>query len=173
MSNSPTNPPQNPTTSAMSQQEMQELTSLRREKAALSGMLWELVRQAAPETHDIEVKAAPTDPLWQLAFVQSSDPKGGKVRILAGTIKPISEQEKKRVVRLLRGTTMPMDAALTQLKLQHYPPSYVEKQIEAYLAWDNDGKNVPSNNPAALGTWKSVTPPSVGESAKNIIFWPK
>jgi hypothetical protein len=134
--------------------------------------LWELIRQAAPDSHEVEVLPTASDPLWQLAFVQSSDAKSGKVRILAGTIKPISEQEKKRVVRLLRGTSTPMQTALAQLELERFPPSYVEKEVAKHLAWrpvDKDAVN-PHGVP---GHWESVTPPPIGETVKNILHFPK
>jgi hypothetical protein len=155
----------------MSQQEMQELLSLRREKAAMSQILWELVTQVAPDTHHIEVSPTPSDPLWQLAFVQSSDAKSGKIRILAGTMPAITEQEKRRVVRLLRSTSTPMHTALAQLEIPH-PPSYVEKQIEAHLKWRPAEKG--EFNPAgATGVWESVKAPSIGEKAKNFLGFPK
>lgn len=177
MSPTPPNPPKDqsskpaPESPQMSEQEMQELLSLRREKAALSQMMWEMVTQIAPDTHVVEVNPTPSDPLWQLAFVRSSDAKSDKIRIMAGTMLPITEQEKKRVVRLLRGTSTPMHTALAQLKIPH-PPSYVEKQIETHLKWRPAEKSEASPE-GAPGVWESVTPPSVGEKAKNFLGFPK
>lgn len=161
MSQSSTQPNQNSQSSTLSNQEMQELISLRREKAALSQILWNLVTMAAPDTHKIEVSPAPTDPLWQLAFVRSSDQESGKVCLLAGTIPEITEQEKKRVVRLLRGTTKPMHEALAELKIPH-PSAYVEDKIKAHLVWK---EHTDSNG----GFWESIKPPSIGERAKNFL----
>lgn len=147
------------------QSQEQELQSLRYEKAAMSAVIWNLVRLAAPDTHSAEVGTMATDPLWQLAFVQSSNPNSGRIKILAGAMKPITEQEKKRVVRLLRGTSTPMHTALLQLELPH-PPSYVEKEIHQYLWWQKPTKD-------AAGYWFSVTRTPLVESAKNLIGLPK
>lgn len=168
---SPQSNKQPPNQEALSQNERQELIALRREKAALSEMLWNLVRQAHPETHEAEVSPAAEDPLWQIAFVRSSDEKSGKIRILAGTIKPITEQEKKRVVRLLRGTATPMHTALAQLELDRFPPSYVEQQITAHLKWHPAEPN--ATTPLGVsGHWKSIQMPSFREKAKNLVNWP-
>jgi hypothetical protein len=179
MSNSPTNSPMKQIPSPgqtppepLNPQERQELISLRREKAALSAMLWNLVRQAYPDSHSAEVMPAADDPLWQIAFVQSSVRDSGKVRILAGTILPITESEKKRVVRLLRGTATPMHTALAQLELERFPPSYVEKQIEAHLKWQVGDEK--AKTPLGVsGYWHSVTAPLFGEKAKNFLRLPK
>lgn len=156
-------PTSNPEQSTqLPQEQMQELLSLRRERAAISQIMWNLVRTIAPEEHQIEVSPTPSDPLWQLAFVQSSDPASGKICILAGAIPPITEQEKKRVVRMLRGTSLSMEHALTELKLP-YPPSYVEKVVEDRIKWSA------SKDAAVPSIWESVTPPSIGERATNLL----
>lgn len=178
MSNSSTNPSPNQTPSPTSSeplnpQERQELIALRREKAALSAIMWNLVRQAHPETHDAEVMPAAEEPLWQLAFVQSSDASSGKIRIVAGTIVPITESEKKRVVRLLRGTSTPMHTALAQLELDRFPPSYVEREIAAHLKWAPAEKDAATNPHGVAGVWESVKAPTLGEKAKNFLNLPK
>lgn len=145
-----------------------ELQQLRLQKDALSQLLWEVVRKASPETETIEVSSAVSDPLWLLAFVPGS--KEGTTKILAGTMPPITEQEKKRVVRLLRGTNTPMGAALLELKLP-YPPSYVEKQIAAHLVWKKSGND--DGGAGSAGTWESVRGPELGEQLKNVLRIPK
>lgn len=154
------------------EEERKELAMLRNWRATMSVVIWNLVRQAYPETHETEVPTVPSDPLWQLAFVQPSDGSSAKTRILAGTIKPIAEQEKKRVVRLLRGTTTPMHIALSQLELERFPPSYVEEQISAYLKWEPVKKDE-LNPTGAQGSWHSVSRPFFGERLKNFACIPK
>lgn len=112
---------------------------------------------AAPETHDIEVATTPSDPLWQLVFGPSADEKSGRVRILAGAIKPMTEQDKKRVVRLLRGTDRQLIDVLIELRMV-WPPSYVEAQIATHLKWSEETKQ-----------WASVASPSLGARVANLI----
>lgn len=146
----------------------QEVIQLRREKDALSQLLWETVRQASPDTHTLEVPAAVSDPLWLLAFVPGS--KAGTAKILAGTMPPISEQEKKRVVRLLRGTAKPMAEALAELELP-YPESYVEREIAAHVVWKKSVDD--AGGARGSGTWDSVRKPDIGEQLKNVLRIPK
>lgn len=81
------------------------------------------------------------------------------MELLAGTHPEITEQEKKRIVRLLRDTTNKIEEAVAFLKLP-FPPAYVEQRIADHLTW-KDGK------------WQSVTPPTIGERVKNAVNWPK
>lgn len=134
----------------------------------MSQLMWELVRQSNPETHIAEVAASASDPLWLIAFVPGSE---GKVKILAGANQPITEQEKKRVVRLLRGTSKPMTEALTELRLE-FPSAYVEKQISEHLVWDNSGK-YPEGDSRIGGFWQSKNPTPAMETVKNILHIPK
>jgi hypothetical protein len=127
--------PQQPPQPTMQEME-QRLTQLSRQNGELCQMLWEAVRKAAPDTHRLE----------------------GKVELLAGTHLEITEQEKKRVVRLLRGTATPIQEAIAQLGLPH-PPAYVEAKIADRIAWKD-------------GTWISVTPPTLGERIKSAVKWP-
>jgi hypothetical protein len=106
----------------------------------------------APTEEQIVISCIATDPLWHLAFLaldeENTDPT--KIRILAGLMPPITEQEKKRVVRFLRGTTKPVHEAIQELKLPH-PPSYVQEQISPRLRWHPG-----SANPDDLPRWESV-----------------
>jgi hypothetical protein len=146
--------PQQPPQPTMQEME-QRLTQLSRQNGELCQMLWEAVRKAAPDTHRLELPPKAGDPLWLLAFNAGSD---GKVELLAGTHLEITEQEKKRVVRLLRGTATPIQEAIAQLGLPH-PPAYVEAKIADRIAWKD-------------GTWISVTPPTLGERIKSAVKWP-
>lgn len=139
----------------------QELLQLRRQNDAMSQLMWELVRQSNPETHRAEMPTAVSDPLWQLVFVPGS--KDGTTTILAGTMLPITEQEKKRVVRLLRGTNKKMEDALRELGLE-FPAAYVEKQIGDYIKWGTVSHQ---------SGWESIKPASVVESVKNLLHLPK
>lgn len=129
----------------------------------MSQIIWNLVRKYEPDEEQVVVSSLASDELWQLAFVQAdaknTDPT--LVRILAGLLPPITEAEKKKVVRLLRGTDKPMHEALAELELPHQP-TYVEKQIRPHLVWDK-----------ATGAWNSVTPAGLGEVAKNFLHLPK
>lgn len=136
-----------------------EIQALRRQVALSSQLLWETVRKLSPETDTATVPAEISNPLWQLAYEASSD--GKSIRILAGTIPPITEQEKKRVVRTLRGTSTRIVDAVLALKLPH-PPSYVEDQIKAFIVW-NPGKD------GAAPVWNSVKPASIVETIRGKI----
>ncbi len=134
-------------------------------------MLWQLVQLHAPETHELELDETGIDPLWQIAFARGS--ADGKIRVLAGTMPEITEQQKKRVVRLLRGTSKTMVDALAELGLEH-PAAYVEKKVADRIAW----KQVPvadeSGHPGSVvHRWESVTPATVGEKVMNAVHWPK
>lgn len=155
----PTPPPQSsdrPPSPSPAQQQ-QELTQLRRQTAAMSQIIWNLVRQIEPEEQQLVVSSIASDPLWQLAFVAADEKNtdATKVRILAGLLQPITEQEKKRVCRLLRWTARPLHEATAQLELPH-PSEYVQKQIEPYLKWDDAAK-----------LWQPVKQPSLISPAKK------
>lgn len=141
----------------------QELNALRQEKAAMSQIIWNLVRQLEPAEEQLVVSSIASDPLWQVAFLsadeKNSDPT--KVRILAGALVPITEGEKKRVVRFLRGTSKHMHEALTAFELPH-PSDYVMRQIESHLKWDEEKK-----------LWESVGAAPLAERALNILGIPK
>lgn len=158
-----------PDTQSNSQRD-QQMRSLHQQNAALSQILWNLVRQYEPTEEQVVVSSIASDPLWQLAFMpadaENSDPT--KVRVLAGFVPPITEQEKKRVVRFLRGTDKPMMDALEALQLSH-PPAYVEQQIAGHLKWYPGTKETEGND----ACWQSVTPASLAERAKNVLQIPK
>ena len=106
---------------------------LRLEKQAMAELIWNSVRKAFPDSHEVVVPLRPTDDLWMLAF--SFEAEGSSnVRILAGTIPPITDQEKKRVVRFLKGTAHGMEVALAEFKLDH-PAHYVASQISEHLVF--------------------------------------
>lgn len=147
----------------------QELIQLRRDEDAMSQIMWELVRHTNPETHTAEVPAAVSDPLWALVFERGS--KEGQVKILAGTNLPITESQKKRVCRFLRGTSRPMEDALRELRFE-FPLSYVEQQIAAHLRWERTSADGVAAG-APVGQWISVKPPGFGERAMNAFGIPK
>ena len=141
----------------------QEISQLRQQYAAVSELLWETIHTLAPETHEAVVLPHASNPLWELAFVRVAGPDGqpdpsGKMRICAATIPEITEQEKKRVVRFLRGTDRPIEDALGELKLP-FPATYLEAKIADRIKWENK-------------TWVSVTPPTLAERVKNAVKWP-
>lgn len=150
----------------------QEISQLRQQYNAVSELLWEVVRLSNPDTHEISLLPHASDPLWELSFIRAEldgkpDPSG-KIRICASTIPEITESQKKRVVRLLRGTSTSLPEAMTQLQIPH-PISYVEKKISDRLEWKPNSET----DPTAGGIWESVTPPTIMESAKNILHFPK
>lgn len=106
---------------------------LRLEKQALAELLWNAVRKAFPDTHEVVVPSRPTDDLWQIGFTHEAE-GSENVRVLAGTIPSITEQEKKRVVRFLKGTAHGMEVALAEFKLDH-PTHYVAAQIAKHLVF--------------------------------------
>jgi hypothetical protein len=145
----------------------QEIASLRQQYQAVSEMLWETIHQLAPETHEVTVPGAASNPLWELFFLRPEKQDAGdpvaRVRICAATIPELSEQDKKRVVRFLRGTGTPLEAALAHLSLRH-PPLYVEQKIKDRIKWGTvDGQP----------GWESITPAETGEKVKNLLHLPK
>lgn len=147
----------------------QEVTQLRREKDALSQIIWSLVQQTSPDTHSAEIPAAVSDPLWALVFVPGS--KDGTVKILAGSNPPITESQKKKVIRFLRDTTITIPNALIALKYE-FPPAYVEKEILPWLKWEPnvDAQDVPK---ISGGKWASVRNAGLAEQAMNAFGIPK
>lgn len=115
-----------------------ELHRLQGMNSALSIALWTLVRKHCPETHTADVAITPDDPLWELAFVPS-DLGEGHLRILAGAKLPPTEGDKKRLVRLLRGTSRDLMEAMQEIGLD-YPPSYMAEAISAFVVWDADAQ---------------------------------
>lgn len=146
--------PQQPQMPTM-QEMQQKLIQLYRENGELKQMLWEAVQKASPETHRLLLSKSASNPLFHLVLVPGLDET---VELLAGTHLEITEQEKKRVVRLLRGTATPIQEAIALLGLPH-PPAYVEAKIAERIVWKN-------------GTWISVTPPTLGERIKSAVKWP-
>lgn len=154
--NSPTQPQLTPA---------QELAQLRQQYQAVSELLWETIRTAAPDTHEITIAPHASTPLWELAFVRAAGPDGqpdptGRMRVLAATIPELTEQEKKHVVRFLRGTDKPIEDAMLEFKLPH-PPSYLVAKIADRITWKaaaitSDLKTHPDD---VRYHWESVTPP--------------
>lgn len=163
----------------------QEIAQLRQQYQAVSELLWETIHTLAPETHEAVVLPHASNPLWELCFVrvEAADGKpdpSGKMRICAATVPEITEQEKKRVVRFLRGTDRPIEDAIAEFKLA-FPATYLEAKIADRIRWKAYGlgeivPGVPSadgGQRAALGIWESVTPPTIAEKVKNAVNWPK
>lgn len=144
----------------------QQLSQLRMQYAAVSEMLWETIREAGPASHEVEVSPNASDPLWELCFLRAAGPDGkpdpkGRIRICASTIPEMTESQKKRIIRFLRGTGHPLEDAMRECEIPH-PLTYVESKIADRLKW-NPGTSI----------WDSVTPATVGEQAKNILHFPK
>lgn len=134
-----------------------ELMQLRQQKDVLSRLLWTLVRQANPNTHTAEVPAVVSDPLWELVLERGS--KDDAMRILAGAKLPMTESQRKKVIRFLRDTAILMPDALIALKYE-YPSAHVEKEILPWLKW-------------ADGRWVSVRDAGLVERAMNAVGIPK
>lgn len=152
----------------------QEIQGLRAQHAVDAQIIWNLVRKFCPDEHQIVCSIIADDPLWNLAYLQvdaeNSEPT--QVRLAAGALQPISEQEKKKVVRALRGTSRQLHELVMELGLPH-PPSYVEQQIKAHCVWlptapDKLTKDGPK------GAW--VNPNSTadeGDAPDNVVPFPK
>lgn len=115
-----------------------ELHRLQGMNSALSIALWTLVRKHCPETHTADVAITPDDPLWELVF-GPSDLGDGHMHIMAGEKLPPTEGDKKRLVRLLRGTSRDLMEAMQEIGLD-YPPSYMEQAISAHLVWHRESQ---------------------------------
>ncbi len=145
-----------------------EIQQLRQQYRAVTQYLWIAIRLFRPEDHEAELVTNEVDPLWEVAFVHVQDAKGvidpNRIRILAGTQLPMTEQEKKRLVRRLRGTSDRLAAVMAELKL-NFPHAYVEQFIADRVKWkvNTDGSTV----------WESVTPPGFVEKLKNALDLPK
>lgn len=159
-----TNPPNSLPPSQPKPTPEQELAQLRQQYSAVCEMLWETVRSMSPDSHEVAVSPHASDPLWELSFLRTESEDGskpdptGRIRICASTIPEITEQEKKRVVRYLRGTPVPMTDALRALELPH-PPTYVELKIQNYIKWSPE-----------KSYWDSVTPPNFMEKVSKYIW---
>lgn len=124
-----------------------------------------MVARYESEALDVTLDTSKLDPLWQLPFLQVLDDEGemdpNKIRILAGTLPPLTEQDKKRLVRRLRGTNLELTAVLQEFKFTDYPPHYVERFLLDRVKWDKEQK-----------LWVSVTPAGVGEKIRNLLHFP-
>jgi hypothetical protein len=167
----PSNPsPTDQPTPEQMQQVMQELIQ---RHAAVSEALWETIRTLAPDTHEVTVSSHASDPLWDLRFIRVAGPDGkpdpsGRIRICAATIPELTEHDKKRLVRYLRGTDTPLEQALAHFRLEH-PVAYVAAKLSDRIRW-NPGTPGDEGNAAH---WESVTPPDAGERFKNLLHLPK
>lgn len=136
---SPVPPNSEPTVAQL----QQEIAQLRQQYRAVGQYLWLAIRELRGDEHEITLKTDAIDPLWALAFLQVSDDKGemdlSRIQILAGTEPPMTEQEKKRLVRQLRGTNKKLTEVLAGLKL-NFPQAYVERFISDRVKWDVEKK---------------------------------
>lgn len=163
----PSHSPQQPTSTAQPSAPTpeQQLSQLRSQHEALSQLLWQVIRAASPEEHTITVLPGASDPLWEIWCNRSEvdgkpDPTGA-IRVCAATIPELTEHEKKKVVRYLRGTDRPLGEALHALKLRH-PMAYVEQKIADRIKFNATDRR-----------WESVTAPTLGERIKNVLRFPK
>lgn len=143
----------------------QQLQQLRMQYAGVSELLWETIRTLAPESHEATVSPHASNPLWELAFVRAEkdgkpDPTG-RMRICAATIPEMTESQKKKIVRFLRGTNRPLEDAMRECEIPH-PLVYVEQRISDRVKWNPESS-----------LWDSITPATAGEKIKNIIHFPK
>ena len=118
----------------------QEAAQARQQYRAVAQYLWEMIQKFSPETNDIIVPSAVSNPLWELAFLKVEvdgkiDPN--LIRICACTRPEITDQEKKRLVRLLKGTNKSIVEAMAELKLD-FPATYVELKIYDRIRWSNN-----------------------------------
>lgn len=150
----------------------QQITQLRQQYAAVSELLWESIRVLAPDAHEVTVLPQASNPLWQLAFLRAQGADGkpdptGRMRICAATIPELTEQEKKKVVRFLKGTGVPIEDALKEFQLPH-PVGYVETRIADRIKWvPTDPKSGPE------GTWQPVAADVDLEAPENIVPFAK
>lgn len=171
--------PSNPANNQPKPTSAQELASLRQQYNAVSELLWETIRTLAPQTHEVTVLPRASNPLWEICFVRAEGKDGkpdetGRMRICAALIPEMTEAEKKRVVRFLRGTSRPLEDALAEFQLPH-PISYVEAKIADRIKWTTAAVTSDTKtHPAGIRQeWTSVTPAEIGEKVKNAIHWPK
>lgn len=121
----------------------QEIAQLRQQYRAVSQYLWIAIRQFRPDHHEAVLDTSNVDPLWAVAFLQVRDSKGefapDRIQVLAGADLPMNDQEKKRLVRLLKEKPeLTLADAMTEQKLS-FPPDYVERLINDRVVW-RDGK---------------------------------
>lgn len=118
-----------------------EVARLQQESRAVSQYLWLTIASLREETMDVILDTSRIDPLWSLVFLHVLDEKGeidpGRIRVAAATIPPMTEQEKKRLVRRLKGTSeRNLAAVLKELGLDHFPTPYVERFISDRVKWN-------------------------------------
>ena len=114
-----------------------ELIQLRREKAQLSMILWETIKTLAPDADEVTIAITPRDDLWQIAFLQA--PAEGEIirtRIIAGTIPALTDAEKKRLVRALKGTAKSIDDVVKEQGLPH-PVQYLVRMVADRVRWQD------------------------------------
>ena len=125
----------------------QQLQQLRMQHSATCEILWESLRTLAPDTHKVTIIPRASNPLWELVFAREPGPDGkpsadGKMVIYASTMAEMTEQQKKKLVRFLKGSMRSIEEAIEEIGTP-FPAMYVEVKVKDRIRFDPEVGWVP------------------------------